>query len=1029
MPDDSPRLPGSRGKRFRWVARLALAALLASAATASRAADPVRGESLYVTAPAAGLLACFECHGERPSVNNFGNIFAGHNAVALIQRAVSFNTGGMGYFSAFYSAADLADIAAYLGNTPARLSFAETTTGSPSAAQRVTVSSGTKADIRNLSLSIEGDFAIASSDCGATVTRFERCSVDVTFRPSTVGERGGALLIAHDGTPTPVRIALSGTGLGRPPAVASLQPATLAFAAITPGAIAGPRQTLTLKNASDEPLAIAGASTSGPAFRIAGGDCTDGRTLGAGASCVLSVAFEPAEAGAATGELVIRHDGVGGESRAVLRGTAAAGTPAAWAAEPAQADFGSVEPLRRSAPRTLTLRNSGPVTISVDDVASDRPEFEVLAHDCTGAPLAPGAACRVVVAMRPARAGTVSGSLAVLGGGARVPVAVLLHGGGTATGVNLAAPARLDFAAAAGSAVVLSAQIVQRGAEPAVIERLAIEGTDAGLFEILAPAADGDCRPGLVLPPGAGCSVRIRYVAAGAGAHAARLRVDARGAVAATQVALSGRSAAGAVTAAWTVDASTLAFPGLPGTRTVTVRNLGPGPWRLDSARIVPAAGSGFAVRGGTCSTTAGTPAGASCTLEIGFEPLRGRAASATLVLQAQGSSAVAAVSLGGDAAAPLTPLLRFDTPLADFGVQPTGVPATRVLALRNWGAATAEPPLLEATEGFRIARVAPSCTAPLPAGARCDIELQWQPGTPGTARGALRARSGDTSTQAALTGTAAASAAALSWQVPPGEVSHDATRVGTRRAGAWRNLVNTSAVAVPLPRWQLVGPDAPEFSVDPASPCLGLATLAPGASCALRLVFHPQAPGVREAQLLASDDTPGLASLQLRATAHGQPLATLALQPEQLRFAAVPGTRTPPAFAWLANPGAAPVLVEQLEVLGAGFALGAPTEAGESLRCSAPPFALLPGQGCAVAVEWNGEAAGLQGGTLRAGADESMRAQVALAVIEDARDRQNAGAGGGAASVSWLLALAAATLWLARRRRIDAESRHGPSS
>jgi hypothetical protein len=76
------------------------------------------GDQRRGRAPAPGLLACFECHGEAPAVNNFGNILAGHNAVALIRRAVAPDTGGMGCLPARCSADDLADIAARLGNTP-----------------------------------------------------------------------------------------------------------------------------------------------------------------------------------------------------------------------------------------------------------------------------------------------------------------------------------------------------------------------------------------------------------------------------------------------------------------------------------------------------------------------------------------------------------------------------------------------------------------------------------------------------------------------------------------------------------------------------------------------------------------------------------------------------------------------------------------------------------------------------------------------------------------------------------------------
>ena len=47
----------------------------------------MRGAALFAQAPAPGLLGCIDCHSENPHLNNFGNIWVGRNAVALIERA------------------------------------------------------------------------------------------------------------------------------------------------------------------------------------------------------------------------------------------------------------------------------------------------------------------------------------------------------------------------------------------------------------------------------------------------------------------------------------------------------------------------------------------------------------------------------------------------------------------------------------------------------------------------------------------------------------------------------------------------------------------------------------------------------------------------------------------------------------------------------------------------------------------------------------------------------------------------------
>ena len=176
-------------------------------------ADPVRGAMLFANTPRAGLLICADCHSENPAVNNFGNIWSGRNAVALIQRAVSSNTGGMGYFANLYSAADLADIAAFLGNTPSELQFGAMPLGATSAVQVVMVRTSTKVGMDRLSIEVLGDFKMADTSCTSSVPRFSSCTIALAFTPTRRGTRNGAVLLAHDGTPAPVRIALTGEAL------------------------------------------------------------------------------------------------------------------------------------------------------------------------------------------------------------------------------------------------------------------------------------------------------------------------------------------------------------------------------------------------------------------------------------------------------------------------------------------------------------------------------------------------------------------------------------------------------------------------------------------------------------------------------------------------------------------------------------------------------------------------------------------------------------------------------------------------
>jgi mono/diheme cytochrome c family protein len=68
---------------------------------------------LYNTAP-TGTLACSACHTANPA-SNVASVLKGANNPTVIADAIANNKGGMGMLSGKWTSADLADIAAYLG--------------------------------------------------------------------------------------------------------------------------------------------------------------------------------------------------------------------------------------------------------------------------------------------------------------------------------------------------------------------------------------------------------------------------------------------------------------------------------------------------------------------------------------------------------------------------------------------------------------------------------------------------------------------------------------------------------------------------------------------------------------------------------------------------------------------------------------------------------------------------------------------------------------------------------------------------
>ena len=142
--------------------RLIATALCTAAPLGALADDPVNGGALYSN-------HCASCHGTSPLASNLKKIYNARNARGVTDAAIT-SVGDMQSLRAQYATggAALADLAAYLGNTPTALSFAATTVGSTSAAQTVTVYASLKngAAISGLTAAASGDFARSGGTCG-----------------------------------------------------------------------------------------------------------------------------------------------------------------------------------------------------------------------------------------------------------------------------------------------------------------------------------------------------------------------------------------------------------------------------------------------------------------------------------------------------------------------------------------------------------------------------------------------------------------------------------------------------------------------------------------------------------------------------------------------------------------------------------------------------------------------------------------------------------------------------------------------
>ena len=982
-------------------------------AGAAQAADASAGATRFATPPRPGLLACIDCHSDNPQLNNFGNIWSGRNAVALIQRAVDTNNGGMGYFNSFYSAADFANIAAYLGNTPANLSFPLTALGGTSAAQSVTLSSSTKTGFDALGVAVEGDFVLLANGCGTSVPRFSSCRVDVGFRPTAAGQRGGALLLTHDGTPTPIRIQLDGEGSSRPKAVATLTPAALDFGSQALGTDA-PTRLLVLANNSEETLTLGAISSSTPSFVVAGGSCSSGAGLRRGQRCVLGLRFVPGAPGEHRGQLHIAHDGADGASTTTLSGTGLAAA-AQLGADIDALDFGQVSANTRSAPRVLNIVNLGQAPLTLREAGVSDAAFTLDAGGCAGGTtLAPQQRCTMAVSFAPGRNAVFSGALRVVAGdGAALRLPLFgLASAALATPV----PQRLAMSEVLGHSSSATLALVNQGPSAWQLRAISLSGPEAADFAI----DGGSCVVGRSVAPGTSCSVELRFTPRATGARTARLQLAHDAAATPAQVALFGEGLAVPNAALW-VDAAALDFAARPvgaaalPARMLTVWPGGRAALTWERFTLVGEHAGDFSL-GGDCQLN---PALSSpCRVELAFTPRGSGQRSATLVLWPKDAAAPALVSLQGRGLTTSAAAWVADRLTLDFGKQAIGVAgASRRLRFTNAGSASAVLPALRLQGPFNVMRQDAACAAALAPGQGCAVDIGLAAASVGIASGVLTLEvPAQPALRVALMAQPVERAALLAWgATAPAAGAFPATAVGESSLAASVSLINLgNAAAAPL-SWAFSGDGAGDFSVDAGSGCSFGLVLAPGASCNLKLRLQPTQAGTRAARLVAAGEA-AVDELPLQGQALGPALADLRATPALLAFAARTGQIAEPQALWLRNVGAASLHVETLAIQGSGFTFSG----GEN--CAARGFELLPGMACVVDVSWNGAAAAANGGSLAASGDGPLvQASASLSVTEDPAQQNNAGTGGGALGLPALCLLLLCVCGLLRT-----ESRHG---
>jgi sugar lactone lactonase YvrE len=310
--------------------------------------------------------------------------------------------------------------------------FGAQVAGTTSEAQTLTVTNTGTAALTLNPITVSNNL-IESDQCPTIFQPGARCTVSLSFSPTSTGTLSGSMVIGD--ASGLVSTLVTATGQGTLPGIAT-SPSTLSFGSLSVGTTSH-GQTVTVTNTGTAPLQIGAVSGTGD---FAETDTCSSQTIAAGSYCVISVTMTPTTVGTRTGAVQF-NDSVDGLHVIALSGM---GQQAGVSVTPTSLAFGSapiVSPAQASSAAgtslSVTISNTGGAPLELGGFSTQGDFTE--ADNC-GASVAPASTCTLTVKFAPTALGHRTGTLTITdnaGGGSQ---RVSLEGDGSPAGLILRPP-------------------------------------------------------------------------------------------------------------------------------------------------------------------------------------------------------------------------------------------------------------------------------------------------------------------------------------------------------------------------------------------------------------------------------------------------------------------------------------------------------------------------------------------------------------------------------------------------------------
>ncbi|MCU0754302.1 MAG: choice-of-anchor D domain-containing protein [Xanthomonadales bacterium] len=420
---------------------------------------------------------------------------------------------------------------------------------------------------------------------------------------------------------------------------------------------------------------------------------------------------------------------------------------------PATLDFGNQPVSTSSTAQSVTLANTGNVTLTVNTVGAASAPFAVSGGSCSTAPitLEVGASCTLSYTFTPTAAGAATQNIALNSTAANA--GFTLSGTGVQGNLTIT-PSSLSFGSVNVGTTSPEQTVTLANTGNATLQVTTLTAASAPF----ARTGKGSCAATLpiTLAAGASCTLGYTFAPTVGGAANQSLTVTAN-APGSGSIVLAGTGVSGALS----VSPNPAAFGNQRvGTTsapiTVTLINTGDG---VVSVTALPDPSAPFARTGGSCAAAPfSLAAGLSCTVQYSFSPtVVGAASGAVVIASTPGGSNTLQLSGTGIQGNLVLPAA------VNFPAQPVGTTSAPLTAtLSNSGTDTLEVTALGAASA-PFARTGGSCGEvpfTLIAGANCTLTYTFSPTAPGAANQSISVTANvPGSGSFTLSGTAAPSA------------------------------------------------------------------------------------------------------------------------------------------------------------------------------------------------------------------------------------------------------------------------------